>query len=144
MKLLLPLACFAGFLSIPGRALACRCIDPTPQTTAAYRERFQKFNGVVFRGTVTQVEPPRGDNVRVTFTVTRQWKGVTGPTLVLTTNADEGMCGITFRVGTTHLIAARPGVGAEGLWATVCDEGWLLTRSEPLFRAAAGEGTPVP
>jgi len=132
----------SSLLALPGTASACSCIGRAI-SAPEYREWFDGFNGVVFRGTVISA-PERPGIVtnpsamaQYTFKVERVWKGVTTSELVIESTADEALCGINFVCGRTYLVAATP---PERPQAGVCTPGWLHTVKEMEFIAAVGPG----
>jgi hypothetical protein len=141
-----------GLLVIPDVASACSCADTGPKTEADYKRWLQTYSGVVFHGEVVRVEP--GPNMvtapdlpplatrKVTFTVERQWKGVRGREVVVTTPVNDGLCGVDFQKGRRYLV----GVEMQGgtLHATLCSSGWMHTQDEEAFTAALGQGSPPP
>ena len=151
---------FAAFViqvALPNESSACTCRGPQVNDRAAYQEWFQQRT-VVFRGTVIADESfdRRYTGARttfhlrkVTFRIDRQWKGVEGSTITVVTNADGAMCGVYFRQGSQHLVAAdrQPVSGADltpsetaELAADSCTSSWL--RDQKAFLAAFGEGQP--
>lgn len=83
---------------------ACSCVTPPPPRAA-----LQAF-AAVFDGTVARIErdPAAGPfaEIRVTFVVHTQWKGVTASPLRLMTQGDSAMCGYAFRLGQRYLVYA--------------------------------------
>ena len=85
----------------------------------------------------------------MTFRIDRQWKGVEGSTITVITNVDGAMCGVDFRQGSQHLVAAdRQRVSDADLTpseivelaANSCTSSWL--RDQNVFLDAFGEGQP--
>jgi hypothetical protein len=153
MKMLtLSAVALLGLLVIPDVASACSCADTGPKTAADYKRWLQTYPGVVFHGQVVRVEPgpslvaardlPPLQTRKVTFTVERQWKGVRTREVVVTTPVDDGLCGVDFQKDSRYLV----GVEMQGgtFHATLCSSGWLHTQDEEAFRAAVGQGSPVP
>ena len=144
-------------MALPDASTACSCRGPRVNDRAAYQEWFQQRT-VVFRGTVIADElfERRYTGARttfhlrkVTFRIDRQWKGVEGSTITVITNADGAMCGVDFRQGNQHLVAAdrQPGSNADlapseivELVADSCTSSWL--RDQKAFLDAFGEGQP--
>jgi hypothetical protein len=141
-----------GMLVLPGVAAACSCADTGPKSEADYKRWLQTYPGVVFHGQVVGVE--RGPDLvtapdlppvptrKVTFVAERQWKGVRTREIILTTPADDGLCGVNFERGARYLVAVE--MQGKTLHATLCSSGWMHTQDEQAFQAALGEGAPVP
>ena len=83
---------------------ACECISPAPP-----KESLEKSTAV-FAGKVIDVDVPRGivistaDPVKVTFEVSKVWKGPDYKTLVVTTARDGASCGYSFKQGEEYII----------------------------------------
>jgi hypothetical protein len=144
-------------MALPNESTACTCLGPRVNDRAAYQEWFQQRT-VVFRGTVIADESfeRRYTGARttfhmrkVTFRIDRQWKGVEGSTITVITNAEASMCGVDFRQGSQHLVAAdrqlvsiadlTPSEIVE-LVAGSCTSSWLT--DQKAFLDAFGEGQP--
>jgi len=87
----------------------CSCFPPPPP-----REAMQA-SAAVFDGTVARIErdPDAGPfaELRVTFVVHTQWKGVTASPVRLVTQGDSAMCGYAFRLGQRYLVYADGSAG---------------------------------
>jgi hypothetical protein len=102
-SLALMAALTALFLTEPARA--CSCMEPTPET--AFTRASQ-----VFAGTVTDIDKPFWDRVgltksglwRVSFAVSRRWKGAADSTVSVRTRVTGESCGYPFRVGQAYLV----------------------------------------
>ncbi len=83
---------------------ACSCVTPAPPRASL------QSSAAVFDGTVSRIErdPTAGPfaEVRVTFVVHTQWKGVTASPVRLVTQGDSAMCGYAFRLGQRYLVYA--------------------------------------
>ena len=83
---------------------ACSCVTPAPPRAAL------QTSAGVFDGTVSRIErdPAAGPfaEIRVTFVVHTQWKGVTASPVRLVTQGDSAMCGYAFRLGQRYLVYA--------------------------------------
>jgi hypothetical protein len=136
-------------LVIPDVASACSCADTGPKTAAEYKGWLQAYPGVVFHGQVVSVEPgpemvtapdvPPVPTRKIIFTVERQWKGVRTREVMLTTPADDGLCGVDFQKGKRYLVGVE--MRGRTLHATLCASGWMHTQDEEAFRAALGQGS---
>jgi MYXO-CTERM domain-containing protein len=93
------------FLWPAGRALACTCVQQTPEEAYARAS-------AVFEGRVVGVVPPAagdvggGGRVRVTFRVTQAWKGVEHEQVTVWTTASSATCGYGFEEGRVYLVYA--------------------------------------
>jgi hypothetical protein len=110
------------------------------QSQEDYRRWLKTYDGVVFSGRVTSVEESDAFTRTVRFEVERQWKGVTERQVVVLTPLDGAACGLGFQPKRVYVVAARR-TGSE-LMANLCDA--LVVNEEKAFRAALGDGSPVP
>lgn len=104
-------------LLVPGYALCCSCVPPSPPLDEFAR------SDLVFSGHAVAVvsrpdrllsdgtRPP--PNIRIsgaligwTFAVDHVWKGVPADTLVVYTREDEAACGFVFHSGASYLVYA--------------------------------------
>ena len=155
------LKCFflavVALMAVPDEGFACSCLGPRIEDRQAYQQWFQQRT-VVFRGTVTANElmPEfrfRNTALRfrkVTFTIDRQWKGVSASTITIFTQSEGSMCGVDYRVGSRDLVAADrvPALNADlspsetlELRTNICT-GSLWWRDQKAFLDAFGEGRP--
>lgn len=86
------------------RANACSCLPPPPAMESLEQA------AAVFAGKVVKVEPaPSETNVepiKVTFEVSKVWKGELNKTTIVSTAANSAMCGNYFEVGEKYLVYA--------------------------------------
>ncbi len=88
-------------------AFACSCIEPFPP-----KESLEKASAV-FAGKVIDIDVPTGimisssDPVKVTFEVSKIWKGFDYKTLVATTARSGASCGFFFKQGEEYIVYAR-------------------------------------
>jgi hypothetical protein len=124
------LIAFVAVVALPQTCFACSCVQPTPTPTAALANA-----AVVFRGTVTSVEPARSG--RATFRVSTAWKGQVTSEMVVYGGTPDNSCSFEFQPGTEYVIYADQGVSGGG-WnvpahsfvASVCN------RTAPVSQAA--------
>ena len=124
MRLGASLAALLAALLAPAPAHACQCPSATPEAQLEHAD-------VVFEGRVTAVVS-EGDSLRVSFHVTRRWKGDLGEDLTLTTPG--GRCRLRFEEGAHWIVlATRPtssGGRAATLVASPCDGSLALRGPE--------------
>ena len=83
---------------------ACSCISPAPP-----KESLEKST-TVFAGKVVDIDVPSGivissaDPMKVTFDVSKVWKGPNYKTLVVTTARDGASCGYSFKQGEEYIV----------------------------------------
>jgi hypothetical protein len=111
----------------PTCVFACSCRPPSPPAAALADA------AAVFAGRVTALSAPvdsgGADPVRVTFAVTRSWKGANQSTVVVNTPASSASCGVGFVKGQTYLVYAY---SSEGRLETI-----LCSRTAELATAGA-------
>ncbi|MCD9025020.1 hypothetical protein [Cohnella silvisoli] len=125
----------AGSLLKPQAVHACSCAAPESAEKQVRKELEHK--SAIFAGTVVKVTPPRfniimssADLVKVTFKVSRVWKGELGRQAVVYTAMSSASCGIeNFQVGTKYIVSAYK--DSKPLETNICD----LTK--PLASAGA-------
>ena len=107
---------------------ACSCAQPSPP-----KESLEQ-SCAVFAGRVVDIDVPSGivnssaDPVKVTFEVSKIWKGPDYKTLVLTTARDEASCGYSFKQNEEYIIYAY---GEENKLSTdICSRTRLLTNAQ--------------
>jgi len=101
----------AGLVAVFGaEALACRCMPPDPSREGAQARL--DASAAVFQGKVVSVAPFTEESgergLRITFDVSRSWKGVTSTRVDVATAADTAACGIEAEVGRDYLVFAQP------------------------------------
>lgn len=125
-------------LPLASPASACSCLPPPPPQEALHQA------DAVFLGEVVEnrlVErPDRWEERRVTFRLSRRWKGPEAAEIVVATPRDEAGCGVWFEPGTTYLVYAHTSEGH--LQTTLCTRTAAAAAAEADL-AALGEGTPV-
>lgn len=87
-------------------AFACSCIEPFPP-----KESLEKASAV-FTGKVVSIDVPKimissADPVKVTFEVSKIWKGFDYKILVITTARSEASCGYSFKQGEEYIVYTR-------------------------------------
>ncbi len=107
---------------------ACSCVEPTLP-----KESLEQ-SIAVFAGKVVDVDVPggiivsSGDSVRVTFEVSKIWKGPDYKTLVLTTARDGATCGYSFKKNNEYIVYAY---GEENKLETgICSRTKLLSSAQ--------------
>ncbi len=119
-------------------ASACSCAQ-NPLPTGALQD-----STAVFAGKVTNIEVPSGlviissaDPVKVTFEVSKLWKGQSYKTLVVTTSRDGASCGYSFKEDEEYVVYTY---GEENKLSTnICSRTKLLSNAQEDL-AALGEG----
>ncbi|MFH1433116.1 MAG: hypothetical protein ABIG84_07930 [archaeon] len=107
---------------------ACSCVDPYPPQESL------EISTAVFAGKVISIDYlPAGiiisgaDPVKITFEVSRVWKGPEYKNLIITTVRSSATCGYTFELETEYLVYAD---GKENdLTTTIC------SRTKPITGA---------
>lgn len=98
-KILVIAASLLGILPV-SLAIACSCLPRTPQQTF-------ESSQAVFAGQVVQVnQPGNREEVRVSFKVSRVWKGNLTPQLQVGTSSSSASCGYNFQKGEEYLVYA--------------------------------------
>ena len=107
---------------------ACLCIQPAPP-----QESLEQSTAV-FVGKVIDIDVPSGivvssaDPVKVTFEVSKIWKGPDYKTLVLTTARDGVSCGYSFKQNDEYIVYAY---GEENKLSTgICSRTRLLASAQ--------------
>jgi hypothetical protein len=146
MKLRIPLIVIAAglFVSDSVCVYACSCMAPGPP-----RASLQSAVSV-FAGKVTSVKAaePAGrtissaDPVRVTFEVSRVWKGAKTPTIVAETARDSASCGVSFSTGEEYLVYADGKSAA--LQVSLCSRTTLLRNAAQDLRELGEGEKPAP
>ncbi|MDZ7611875.1 MAG: hypothetical protein U5L10_03870 [Candidatus Moranbacteria bacterium] len=129
MKKIILLLFIMGSLFVVNTAIvtACSCVQP-----ASPQESLEQSTAV-FAGKVIDVDVPSGlvvssaDPVKVTFEVSKIWKGPDYKTLVLTTARDEASCGYSFKENEEYIVYAY---GEEDTLSTD-----ICSRTKPLANA---------
>jgi len=117
---------------------ACSCVQPAPS-----KESLEQSTAV-FAGKVIDIDAPSGiivdsaDPVRVTFEISKIWKGPDYETLVLTTARDGASCGYGFEENEEYIVYAY---GEENKLSTgICSRTRLLAKAqEDLQDLGAGD-----
>jgi hypothetical protein len=143
MKLRIPLIVIAAglFVSDSVCVYACSCIGSgTPGTSL-------RSAVSVFAGKVTSVKTaePAGrsiNSVRVTFEVSRVWKGAKTPTIVAETARDSASCGVSFSTGEEYLVYADGKSAA--LQVSLCSRTTLLRNAAQDLRELGEGEKPAP
>ncbi len=88
---------------------ACSCAA-TPSPRQALREATAVFTGEVISKEVFEVKDEYGTQpiVRVTFAISRIWKGVKGAEIIVHTSGWSPSCGFSFEQGKKYLVYAYP------------------------------------
>ncbi len=124
---------------VPSGRIARACTCPTPRPPADVLQS----STAVFDGTVVGIEmvDPRDQSseLRVSFVVHTQWKGVTSGRLTLTTPGNSAMCGIRFGLGLRYLVYANGVSDRLTVWSCSRTRGYDATEA-----AALGPDTPPP
>jgi len=115
----------AGLMVKPKAAFACSCAGPLSAEKQVQDELERKT--AIFAGKVTEVVPPpkkrimsSADEVKVTFEVTKVWKGELGRETVVYTAQSSASCGYeNFEVGTAYIVSAYN--VPEDLHTNICD-----------------------
>ena len=152
-RLSLRLAALLGLLGLlwslasPEGCAACTCGREQPLAEDVAQ------SSAVFRAHVVGVSRSPWSffsNRRVRLLVNTSWKGPTTREIVVTTAADDGMCGFNFEVGEEYLVYAGGG-GWDGLYVSSCSRTRTTTEAASDLAAtgadedlaALGPGTPV-
>lgn len=129
-KMSMLLAIVSIFVISSLSAFACSCVElGTPL------EQLEWANAV-FTGKVVDIDIPRGivissaDPVKVTFEVSKIWKGTDDKTLVVTTAREGASCGYSFERGESYLVYAYLDQPGNVLQATSCSRTALLSDAE--------------
>ncbi len=135
-----------GMVSHIPRARACSCIQPEPPAVAAEK------SAAVFAGRVTDIDPPAVmtstlDENKITFDVSRTWKGVDRSPVYIYSSGSSASCGYEFEVGKEYLVYAYENEGR--LSTGLCTRTALLAdAAEDVVALGAGEAiepsTPAP
>ena len=127
--------------SAPDRAFACSCMTPAPPLEAMAN------SDAVFAGKVVRIDTQEGaitssaDPIKITFEVSRVWKGEQNSAIALATARDSASCGYPFMVGEEYLVYANS--SETGLATGLCSRTMpLSTAGQDL--AALGEGVAPP
>ena len=117
---LLAFAVLAGALSLGlgSRVDACSCVQQTAAQQGARAD-------VVFRGTVTVIEPPitglvisSADPISIRFAVDAVYKGVATRTFWVSTERSDASCGFELLVGRQYTVFAR--VSGDRVQTDIC------------------------
>lgn len=118
-------------------AVACSCIEPfSPKESL-------KKSSAVFAGKVVDIDMSKimfssADPVKVTFEVSKIWKGFSYKTLVVTTARSEASCGYSFKQGEEYIVYVR---GEENnLKASLCSRTKLFSNAQEDLKEL-GEGS---
>lgn len=104
---ILSAAAFLATLVVATSAWSCSCIAPPPPKKALEK------SAAVFAGKVTAVKR-QGRLLRVTFAISKTWKGTKGKTVDVTTATNSAACGYGFKKGTSYLVYCyAPGKNAK-------------------------------
>ncbi len=124
----------------PMCVFACRCRPPgSPADALAGATSVFSGRVMALTGTVDSGGP---DPVRATFAVTRVWKGVDQPTVVVVTPASSASCGFAFVQGQEYLVYASDIDGQ--LQTIVCNRTALITMAGEDLAALGAGSTPSP
>lgn len=130
MRKIILLLFIVGSLLIVNTAIvnACSCIQPAPPQESLGQST------AVFAGKVVDINVPIGivvssaDPVKVTFEVSKIWKGHDYRTLVLTTAKNEASCGYSFKENEEYIVYAY---GEENKLSTgICSRTKLLASAQ--------------
>lgn len=89
-------------------------------------------NEVIFTGKIIAIKHDTANTDKVTFKINKRFKGVgNNTTIIISTNAGSGMCGINGDLGEEFLIFANK-QNDNGLWTDICMHSGLTknTRAE--------------
>lgn len=114
-----------AFFVKPHIVSACSCVVPISAEEQVKGELDRK--SAIFEGTVVDIkQPPQklvmstADQVRVTFEVSRVWKGVVREQAEVYTAMSSASCGIeNFEVGTKYIVSAYE--DSKPLETNICD-----------------------
>lgn len=125
----------------PSSVIACSCSLPlTPL------EELEKSTAV-FSGKVTDIDFPIGikissaDPVKVTFEVSKTWKGPNSKTLIVATARHGASCGYSFKQGEEYLVYAYN--EEDKLSASLCSRTELLSSAETDLQELGLGNTPT-
>jgi len=129
MKKIVLILIIASFLLVNiSTVFGCSCVLPKASSEAL------KEATAVFAGKVVGIDAPSGlvissaDPVKVTFNVSKVWKGPTYKTLVITTARNGASCGYSFKEGEDYVVYAY---GKETELSTgLCSRTKLLSNAE--------------
>jgi len=130
MRKIILLLFIVGSLLVVNTAIvnACSCVQPAPP-----KESLEQSTAV-FAGKVIDIDVPSGiivssaDPVKVTFEVSKIWKGPDYETLVLTTARDGASCGYGFKENEEYIVYAY---GEENKLSTgICSRTRLLANAQ--------------
>jgi hypothetical protein len=115
-------------MAVSSSAWACSCAPPPPPKQSLAK------SAAVFAGKVTAVKRD-GFQVRVTFEISKTWKGTKGKTVEVTTASSGAACGYAFKKGSSYLVYCyAPKV--EGKKATMLSTN-ICSRTKTLASAKA-------
>ena len=120
---------------------ACSCIQPAPP-----QESLEQSTSV-FAGKVIDIDVPSGivvssaDPVKVTFEVSKIWKGTNYKTLVVTTSRYEESCGYLFKQGEEYIVYTY-GEG-DKLNTGICSRTKLLANAQEDLRELGEDNLPT-
>jgi len=123
---ILSAGCALLVMAVSNSAWACSCVPPPPPKQALAK------SAAVFAGKVTDVKRD-GFQLRVTFEVSKAWKGTKGKTVEVTTATESAACGYGFKKGTSYLVYCYA-PKAKGKKATVLSTN-ICTRTKTLASA---------
>lgn len=103
------------YLAIPRDACACTCVE-YDSIEEQIKENISTVDAI-FIGTVTDIEEINEEELKITFSVSRVWKGPQYTLLVVETYNPEttAACGFPFQVGGAYIVFAY---GSEYLLGT--------------------------
>jgi hypothetical protein len=128
----------ALLLLVPRKAFACSCV--TPGTAQEELDR----SDAVFTGTVTKIS--KGsltdyENVNVSLTVDRVWKGSVAKTITIQTSADEPTCGFSFEKDLSYLVYATN--IANHMQTSICSRTTMLSAAQSDISALGPSSVPT-
>lgn len=130
MKKIIILLLAAGLLWVAGagQVNACSCVAPP-----APQEALEQADAV-FSGRVVDIQAPKklitssADPLKVTFEVSKVWKGPKSKKLVVVTARDSASCGYSFKSGRSYIVYAHQREGE--LTTSICTRTKLLSSAE--------------
>jgi hypothetical protein len=96
--------------------LRCSCL-PQPPVAEALQDASAVFRGVVRHVAEERLDTGRPSGRRVTFEVSRTWKGAVGEVITVGTGTSSADCGYDFEVGREYVVYAH---GDDQLSTSIC------------------------
>lgn len=152
LSLILAFVVLVGFAaSIPGAAYACSCASSAGESQEERARNAVEGARAVFAGEVVEIDRlspeiiiSSGDSVKVTFDVSRVWKGPARETLRVETARSDASCGYDFDAGKRYLVYAYSATGGDSdvLQVNLCSATTQIEKDTNTLGAVALLGEP--